>query len=716
MRKGLFKEIGLYIVMMLVIFTMASVADAQFGSSTNRVIESPADIELKPDATVEVFGDLLIRDRNSLLFEDDGASNYTVNLLAPTALASTYTLTLPGADGTNGQAITTDGSGNLSFTSIADNFDVLTLTEQGSTPATPSSGLKKIYCKTDDSCYQLNDAGEETELGAGGAGNVFNLIADPGYEDGADTWTHGSGSGVATTTGGIFETAYLSLQTGTAHQHDLCFAVDTYNLDEVNGDIEVGTFIKTTLTDLEYCWYDGTNEDQCDTYTAGLNEWVYVYKRQKATATESACLRLNSPSTSAIGVDNSHIGTVKFNTAELVDKQKTYSEAGGDFAITGSDSWATTNAEATVIEGVDGGVWISYTIEGTTTSAASPNLVFSGVDFAYAQSCNAASTGTAAPNCFTNTTTGLFPDDSTGRTTWYLSSTNKLDGLPTWAVSPRSTNVITPTTSTSLSKSTSSNTTAVTTGTTTFLGFGATATDVDSNFSNVGSANNVTYTSTTYYTAPFKGDYVTHSRIFTGDTDLDVNESMLMAIAVNGTTVSDDVWTIAESYSGPDLSFSIFDVIPLEKGDIVSISLLHQAGADIALNASATKSVFSVFPISGNAIWAGAEIVTSPGQGGKLVSVHCRINNNGTASLGGDTTLCTGWQGTPSRSVLGRVTVDFDPNFATEPVCQVIARSAGNVNVEIQSISNSTAGVATFTANSGTDVDNDFMISCWGRY
>ena len=50
--------------------------------------------------------------------DTDNGSNY-VALKAPDTLASNLTFTLPSADGTNGQVITTNGSGTLSFTSVA---------------------------------------------------------------------------------------------------------------------------------------------------------------------------------------------------------------------------------------------------------------------------------------------------------------------------------------------------------------------------------------------------------------------------------------------------------------------------------------------------------------------------------------------------------------------------------------------------------------------
>lgn len=49
-----------------------------------------------------------------LEFADADSSNF-VSLKAPTTVASDVTFTLPGTDGTTGQAIVTDGAGNLSF-------------------------------------------------------------------------------------------------------------------------------------------------------------------------------------------------------------------------------------------------------------------------------------------------------------------------------------------------------------------------------------------------------------------------------------------------------------------------------------------------------------------------------------------------------------------------------------------------------------------------
>ena len=50
-----------------------------------------------------------------LLQENSGNGTSYVGLAAPASLASNVTFTLPSADGSNGQAIITNGSGALSF-------------------------------------------------------------------------------------------------------------------------------------------------------------------------------------------------------------------------------------------------------------------------------------------------------------------------------------------------------------------------------------------------------------------------------------------------------------------------------------------------------------------------------------------------------------------------------------------------------------------------
>src|SRR5210317_2462114 len=67
----------------------------------------------------------------------DNGTNF-VGLKAPNNITTSVTFTLPGSDGTNGQILTTDGSGNLSFSNAA--ASSFTLQDDSSTQDTFNTG------------------------------------------------------------------------------------------------------------------------------------------------------------------------------------------------------------------------------------------------------------------------------------------------------------------------------------------------------------------------------------------------------------------------------------------------------------------------------------------------------------------------------------------------------------------------------------------------
>ena len=64
-----------------------------------------------------VTGNVTLNAQSDIRFADADSSNY-VALQAPATVAANLTLTLPAADGSSGQALTTDGSGALAFATI----------------------------------------------------------------------------------------------------------------------------------------------------------------------------------------------------------------------------------------------------------------------------------------------------------------------------------------------------------------------------------------------------------------------------------------------------------------------------------------------------------------------------------------------------------------------------------------------------------------------
>lgn len=89
-------------------------------------------------------GNVTLNGQGDLRFADSDSSNW-VAFQSPATVSSNVTWTLPSADGTNGQALTTNGSGTLSWTSPAATTDKIT---EGNTEAevvdTGSDGHFKV--------------------------------------------------------------------------------------------------------------------------------------------------------------------------------------------------------------------------------------------------------------------------------------------------------------------------------------------------------------------------------------------------------------------------------------------------------------------------------------------------------------------------------------------------------------------------------------------
>jgi hypothetical protein len=85
-------------------------------SGTTLVGPSNSDITLDPVGTgvLKVAGDTQLNAQGDLRFGDADSSNW-VAFQAPSTVATNVTWTLPAADGSSGQALTTNGSGTLSW-------------------------------------------------------------------------------------------------------------------------------------------------------------------------------------------------------------------------------------------------------------------------------------------------------------------------------------------------------------------------------------------------------------------------------------------------------------------------------------------------------------------------------------------------------------------------------------------------------------------------
>ena len=111
------------------------------GVITNAKVASDAAISaskisgVMPTTGGSFSGDVSISN-HAIEFDSDSGNTNKISLKGPSSLSASFTLTLPNTDGVNGQALKTDGNGNLSYTNVAftEANQVIALYDQSGTP------------------------------------------------------------------------------------------------------------------------------------------------------------------------------------------------------------------------------------------------------------------------------------------------------------------------------------------------------------------------------------------------------------------------------------------------------------------------------------------------------------------------------------------------------------------------------------------------------
>lgn len=177
--------------------------------------------------------------------DTDNGSNY-VALKAPNALAANLTLTLPTADGTSGQVLQTNGSGQLSFGTPAGGFSNMVVFTSSGTWTIPAGVTK---CKVTVTGAGGGAVGATSgSAGGGAAGTAIKVLTLSGSSatitvGAAGTGTGGAssfvnGSNTITGNGGVGSAATSAPSAGgTASNGDL----NITGGDSVGGTSALGT-------------------------------------------------------------------------------------------------------------------------------------------------------------------------------------------------------------------------------------------------------------------------------------------------------------------------------------------------------------------------------------------------------------------------------------------------------------------------------------------
>ena len=185
------------------------------------------------------------------LQDDDGSAS--IKLQAPAEVTTTTTLTLPDGDGSNNQLIKTDGSGELSWTKIAEaNLDISGTGEAGQAVVSDGDGAfefsaissypQVITVLTSGTSYDIPASAQAILIRASGGGGGGSVHANPATGglgtnsvtlggDGGTTTVSNATLGIAITAAGGANGTNMSSDVGTANWHT------TVGASSAGGDI-----------------------------------------------------------------------------------------------------------------------------------------------------------------------------------------------------------------------------------------------------------------------------------------------------------------------------------------------------------------------------------------------------------------------------------------------------------------------------------------------
>lgn len=260
--------------------------------------------------------------------------------------ASTNDNRVVRTNGTAGDAVqestvVLDDLGAMSGLTLV-SYQTADLEELGATPSNPSAGRKKIYCKTDGNCYQLNSSGVEAGLGSGGGG--ANFLTNGGFESGvANTFTANAGDAVALETtqkisGG--KTAKLASAGGATYDYEWVLT----NTNLAGKEVDVSCIVQSTSTAINFCsTNDSGSGDSCDNYlpstsvnAAGVP--VRIYRDLVVPASGKHGIRITSDSsiTTPVYVDDCVVYEKAINVGPAIGEWQSFTPTATDFGTISS--------------------------------------------------------------------------------------------------------------------------------------------------------------------------------------------------------------------------------------------------------------------------------------------------------------------------------------------------------------------------------------------
>lgn len=546
-------------------------------------------------------------------------------------------------------------------------FEVESLqVDEIATPSSPASGSMKIYAKSDKKIYSLDSTGAEKAIGsgAGGADVVKLLTADndaiSSFGDTGQNATYGNGGTITAGALAVTSTAGLLLDGETnVFEYD----PDANGQNDFFGtviDIPIGLrgrflgfkcFYKTDTTytdgDILFCAeaLDGASAGLLTDSTTTLNKYYNAsgtgadfranfFVPYDCTQISVGFQNKTATTTIAFYFDRFEVTADPFVIAD-------FDNIGAWESCTFTGTWVSNTTYTSYRRQV--GKNMQYQVKVATSAAPTAadlvltlptNDVIDSSVLTNAVSINsqlqnsggiAAETGVnrwplqIAYDTTTTVRVRYMDDAASGVITQAVSNTTPCTFLatdycdlyfevPLTRLSNKTQHIVTPTSMSQPAKVGTANTTAISTATETFLGFASTIFDIDSRFTNVGSNNNTTYTSTTYYTCANDGYFRVNANVLFTDADLDIDENLALRLTVNGVVVNYSSDMMEGTPTTTQVQRSINTIIRCSRGDRISIAAWHNATGAVSPDGTALYSWFDVEQVSNTPVLGGLPV------------------------------------------------------------------------------------------------------------
>ena len=636
-----------------------------------RALDSDLTDHIADTSTHGVAGDVVgTSDTQTLTSKTIDADNNTISNLAHGAEVDNPS---SGVHGVTGSVVGTTDTQDLSNKKFADPISF----DQVATPANPAAGDNKLYFKADDKLYKLDSAGLEEEVGSGTGGaawdtaNRVNLFAD-GDAENADAADFTDSTNMTTSLTSTSSNVGRGLQafqfTSTAASETAESASFTVPLGYRSEDRIFLTFLAKCDADFTVKLKDKTNT--VDLISEEIVDNGSVYTQYQLVSSfpstmASASFEIESSASQTVYIDDVFIGfegQQRGISASNITNAESYTPTFtgfGTVSVSNIQYWRQgeflhvlgnfTTGTPTTTEGR-----VSLP-SGLVSSSDYSSLEQSGIFFRALTSGSNGGPSLIEPSVsyitfgpidtFSNTAVNPI-DKKNGDAlagaghVLHIDAKVKIEG---WTAT--SDLVVTDTDNVAPARAQGINSTALVDSIPTFIGFDNADFDDDSQFTNLNTTHNTTYTGTTYWTCPKSGKYNLSAMVTVQDSDIGANERTIIRVYKNGSTIMRELTHKTEATpSIQTLSLTINDVVYFEKGDEISIAVNAIAGGPVNVLAVEERNWFSVYRIDKNPVVAT----------GNEVAYLFDKKTSGTA--GGSSTLNT----VQTRTLN---TLDGDQNF-----------------------------------------------------